>query len=232
MLKIGHRGAAGTYPENTLASFRRAAELGCDGVELDIHRTRDGHLVVIHDFFLNSTTTGAGLIRDLTLAEVKAADAGVKKDPQFAGERVPTLEEVLDALPERMTVFIEVKAGSLIYPGIEPDLVALLQQHKATSRVQVSSFDHQALQRVHQLAPDLPLGMLTGDNRLDPVGDARAIGASAIHPLFIWVTPMLIEAAHAAGLQVNAWTINEPPFIAMYRVMGIDGIMSDFPERL
>ena len=137
----------------------------------------------------------------------------------------------LDALPERMTVFIEVKAGSLIYPGIEPDLVALLQQHKAKSRVQVSSFDHQALQRVHQLAPDLPLGMLTGDNRLDPVGDARAIGASAIHPLFIWVTPMLIEAAHAAGLQVNAWTINEPPFIAMYRAMGIDGIMSDFPER-
>ena len=232
MLRIGHRGAAGTCPENTLAAYRRAVELGCDGIELDIHRTRDGHLVVIHDFFLNATTTGHGLIRDLTLADVKAADAGVRKGEQFAGERVPTLEEVLDALPEQMTIFVELKAGSMIYPGIEADLLALLERKAAMHRVQVSSFDHQGLAQLHQLAPDLPLGMLYSENLLDAVGMAEAIGCSALHPLFLWVTPMLIQAAHAAGMQVNTWTINEPPFIAQYRAMGVDGIMSDFPERL
>lgn len=231
MLKIGHRGAAGTYPENTLAAFRRARELGCDGVELDIHRTRDGHLVVCHDPFLDRTTTGAGLIRELGLAEVQAADAGVKKDPRFAGERVPTLEQVLDDLPE-LKIFIELKFGSLHYPGIEEDLVAFLRRKGALGRVQVSSFDHKALQRLHAVWPELPLGMLYSENLLDPVGMAQQIGAGALHPAFYWVYPELVQVAHAAGLSVNAWTVNDPPFIAAMKAMGVDGIMSDFPERI
>lgn len=232
MLKIGHRGAAGTHPENTLASFRRAAELGCDGVELDIHRTRDGHLVVIHDFSLDRTTTGMGVIRDLTLAEVQAADAGRFRGQQFAGERVPTLGEVLDVLPESMTVFIELKKGSMYYPGIEAELLAFLQQKGALRRVQISSFDHQALRRIHELAPDLPLGMLYGENLLDAVGYAQEVGAQALHPNWEWVTPELLQAAHAAGLQVNTWTVNDPALITQYRAMGVDGMISDFPERL
>lgn len=231
-LRIGHRGAAGTHPENTLISFRRAVELCAVGAEFDVHRTRDGHLVVIHDEFLDRTTTGTGLIRDLTLAEIKQADAGVKKGPQFAGERVPTLHEVIAAVPADFLFFLELKAGSIHYPGIEEDLLRALEQEGVLGRVQVSSFDHHALCRLHELKPDLPLGMLYSENLLDPVGMARAIGAEALHPAWAWVTPELVATAHAAGLKVNTWTANLPEVIAMLKRYGVDGIMSDFPDRI
>lgn len=231
MLRIAHRGASALAPENTLAAFRLALEQGCDGIELDIHRTRDGHLVVIHDHALGRTAAGRGLIRDLPLAVVKQADAGAWKGPRFAGERVPTLDETLALLlPAGILVFIELKAGSFHYPGIEADLLALLQRHDAVERVQVSSFDHWALKRLRELAPRLPLGMLYEGNPLDPIGMARAIGATAIHPGWHFVSPDLVTAAHAAGLHVNVWTVNDPAVARQLQAAGVDGIMSDSLE--
>lgn len=231
-LRIGHRGAAGTHPENTLASFRQAVALGVDGIEFDVQRTRDGHLVVLHDPTLDRITNLHGLVRDLTLEEVRRADAGSWKGPQFAGERVPTLEEVIRKLPKSLLLFLELKAGSLHYPGIEEQLLRVLQEEGALGRTQVSSFDHQALHRLHQLAPDLPLGMLYTCNLMDPVGLAEAVGARALHPAFLWVTPELVARAHAAGLQVIAWTVNQPAFVQQMKACGVDGIISDFPDRI
>lgn len=231
-LRIGHRGAAGTHPENTMVSFRHALELGVHGVEFDIHRSRDGHLVVIHDPTLERTTTGKGLIRDLTLAEIRQVDAGVNKGAQFAGERVPTLLELIRATPPECMLFLELKAGSLHYPGIERDLVDLLRAEGAAGRTQISSFDHQALKLIHEVAPDIELGMLFADNPVDPVAMARACGASALHPYWQWLSPQMVAAARAGGLKINVWTVNQPEQIALVKQLGVDGIMSDYPDRL
>jgi glycerophosphoryl diester phosphodiesterase len=231
-LRIGHRGAGGTHPENTMVSFRRAVELGCDGVEFDIHRTLDGHLVVIHDAFLNRTTTGQGLIRDLTLDQIRSFDAGCFKGEQFTGEKVPTLQELITGTPASLKLFCELKAGSIHYPGIEAELLAIVSEMGARERFQVSSFDHVALKLIHELDPAMPLGVLFSENLLDPVAMARAIGANALHPAWEWVTPDMVEKAHSAGLEVNCWTVNIPMAASMMKGCGVDGIMSDFPDRI
>lgn len=231
-LRIGHRGAAGTHPENTMVSFRRAIELDCDGIEFDVHRTADGELIVIHDGFLNRTTNGSGLIMATTYEQIQALDAGSWKNPQFAGERVPTLRQLIRETPPTLQLFLELKAGSVHYPGIEEELLALLAEEGALDRVQISSFDHHALLKIHQLAPTLPLGMLFADNLLDPVALAQQIGADALHPAWEWVNPAMVEKAHAAGLKVNVWTVNLPEAIMMMTACGVDGIISDFPDRV
>lgn len=231
-LRIGHRGAAGSAPENTLASFRRAVELGVDGVEFDVHPTADGHLVVIHDHALDRTTSGRGIVSQRPLAEIRSLDAGSWYGPEWAGERVPTLAEVVAALPERCRIFVELKAGSVRYPGVEERLVAELRRLGAFGRTQVSSFDHHALRRVRELAPELRTGMLYECRPIDPLTMARACGATALHPSWHYLTPEEVAAAHAAGLAVNIWTVNDSAAIALVRDCGVDGIISDFPERL
>jgi len=232
MLRIGHRGASTEAPENTIASFRRAVELGADGVELDLHRTRDGRFIVIHDDTLDRTTDGRGPVDALSFDELRRLDAGSWKDPAFAGERVPTLEEVVDALPARVAVFAELKAGSARAPGIEDDLARLLAERDLLGRVRVSSFDHRALARLRQLLPAVSTGALFVALPVDPVAIARACGAQAIHPNFRYLTRDVVDEAHRAGLAVHAWTVNEPADIVAVRGLGVDGIMSDHPERL
>lgn len=232
VLRVGHRGAAGTHPENTMVSFRRAMEIGVDGVEFDVHRTMDGHLVVIHDAAVDRTTDGNGLVMAMTLEELRRLDAGVKKGSEFAGEQIPTLQELIRSTPPDLFLFLELKAGSVHYPGIEAELLAVLQEEGATGRVQVSSFDHQALKRLHELEPSLPLGMLFAENLLNPAALALEIGCEAIHPAWEWVTEEMVAAAHDAGLKVNTWTVNNPFAIARVLSFGVDGVMSDFPDRL
>ncbi|MBP2018236.1 glycerophosphoryl diester phosphodiesterase [Symbiobacterium terraclitae] len=229
---IGHRGAAGTHPENTMASFQRAFEIGVDGIEFDVHRTADGHLVVIHDPNVDRTTDGSGLVMAMTLAEIQALDAGSWKDPAFAGQRVPTLRELVRATPPGVRLYLELKAGSVHYPGIEEEVVALLKAEGVLERTQISSFDHRALVRFKEICPELPLGMLTSCNLVDPVGMAKSIGCEAIHPAWPWVTPDYVAAAHAAGLKVNCWTADDPMAIAMMKAAGVDGIISNYPERV
>lgn len=232
VLRIGHRGAAGTHPENTMASFRRAVELGAHGIEFDIHRTKDGHIVVIHDHHLERTTDGTGWIMHRTLDEIRQCDAGSWKGPAFKGERVPTLVEVIRQTPVSLMLFLELKAGSLHYPGIEEDLVKLIREEGALSRLQVSSFDHHGLLKLHTLEPKLELGMLFSENLLDPVGLANACGASALHPSWQWTSPHLVQTAHEAGMNVNVWTVDDPQAIAIMKQFGVDGIISDYPDRV
>ncbi len=232
VLRIAHRGASGVCPENTLTAFRRALAMGVDGIELDVHRTRDGHLVVIHDPILDRTTSGSGLVMNHTLDEIRRLDAGAWKGPEFAGERVPTLQEVLREIPPSVRIFVELKAGSTHYPGIEEQLLRVLREERVADRTQISSFDHHALYRLHQLDPDMPLGILFLSNPLDPVARAREVGAEALHPVFFWATRPLVEQARRAGLRVVAWPVNDPTFIAMVKQAGVDGIISDFPDRI
>lgn len=228
MLLIGHRGAAGVAPENTIVSFRRAVAMGADAVELDVQRTRDGHLVVMHDRTVDRTTDGTGPVDDLDLATIERLDAGSWKGAAFAGERVPTLDQVIDAVAAPTILFVELKGPAPT--GVEAQLLATVA--RARSRVRVSSFDHRALARLRRLDAAIPIGALFTALPVDPVAIARSCGASAIHPGAEYVVPELVREAHDAGLEVHVWTANEPREIAALREMGVDGIFSDHPDRL
>src|SRR5256885_3187301 len=147
----GHRGNADECPENTLASFRSAIELGVDLIECDIHRAEDGGLPVIHDHLLDRTTNGSGFVRDHSMAELKRFDAGSWKDPGFAGERIPSLDEVLAVAKGRVGVAIEIKNLPLPYPGIEDAIVQTVKEAGMVGEVAVISFDHRSIKRIAEL---------------------------------------------------------------------------------
>src|SRR5438105_12877718 len=160
MLLGGHRGNPDEFPENTLASFRSAIELGVDVIELDVHRSEDGGLPVIHDHLLDRTTDGSGLVRDHTMAELKRFDAGSWKDPRFKGERIPSLDEVLTLARGKVGVAIEIKNLPLPYAGIEVSLVQAVRTAGMLHAVVVISFDHRCIKRVAHLEPEIMTGAL------------------------------------------------------------------------
>ncbi|MDQ7840625.1 MAG: glycerophosphodiester phosphodiesterase family protein [bacterium] len=233
-LIVAHRGASGEAPENTLAAFRRALEIGVDGVELDVHLTSDGEPVVIHDPMLDRTTDGLGLVRDQTLAAVRRLDAGRWFGERFAGERVPTLAEALDLL-RPVRVIVEVKNGPIYYPGIAARVAAEVRAAGHPS-VTASSFDHPVLVELKaeatRLGTTLDTAVLYVGRPVNPVGLARDAGADALHPHWAYLTPELVGAAHAAGLRVETWTVDDPLYLAHVMGMAPDGVMSNHPGRL
>src|ERR1700704_2677024 len=160
MLLGGHRGNPDEFPENTLASFRSAIELGVDVIELDVHRSEDGGLPVIHDHLLDRTTDGSGLVRDHTMAELKRFDAGSWKDPKFKGERIPSLDEVLAGAQGKVGVAIEIKNLPLPYSGIEKAVVRAVKDAGMVHEVVVISFDHRSIQRIAEINPEILTGVL------------------------------------------------------------------------
>jgi glycerophosphoryl diester phosphodiesterase len=227
---IGHRGASGETPENTLAAFRRALELGVDGVELDVHLSADGVPVVIHDPLLERTTNGRGPVGVQPLAALRSLDAGRWFGDRYAGERIPTLEDALDVL-RGTRVIIEVKNGPVYYPEIA-QRVASVARASGHGRLTVSSFDHPVLLEVRRAAAELETAVLFAARPVDPVRLAADAGARVLHPQWAFATPDVVAAGHAAGLRVEAWTVDDP--VHMRRVMeaGVDGIMTNVPARL
>ena len=227
---IAHRGASAEAPENTLAAFRRALQIGVDGVELDTHLTADGVPVVIHDPLLERTTDGAGLVNDLDLAALRRLDAGRRFGEGFAGERIPTLAEALEML-RRVRVIIEIKNGPLYYPAIASRVLTTVAEigHPA---VTLSSFDHHVLLGVRGAAPELPTAVLYAARPIDPVRMAHEAGAGALHPNWAYVTPDVVASAHAAGLRVETWTVDEPDHLRHILATGVDGVMTNRPERM
>lgn len=198
---IAHRGAALKAPENTMASFRKAFSEGAEVVELDVHRTSDGHLVVMHDPKVDRTTDGKGEIRSMTLEKIRSLDAGSWFGPDFKGEKVPTLEEVLDWAKGKVKVDIEVKDRAL-YPGISKDLVDLIRRKDATGDVMITSFDKSAIEDFQQLAPEIKTGYLftpTPMVREMKMGTAAGAILGLMGGLFAGLSPMLSAGAALAG---------------------------------
>ena len=229
---FGHRGAMGYAPENTMASFRKAVELGVDAIELDVHLTADDRVVVLHDPLLERTTNGRGHVRELTLEQVRALDAGAHFGPAFAGERVPTLDEVLRWARDRCVVDVEIKGGPAPYPGLAERVVELLARYGMLERAIIISFDHPTVREVKSLAPDLATGVLYQCRPIDPVGLARAAGAVALLPHWSHCAAEDVERAHAAGLSVHPWATSESARIRALLEMGVDSIASDHPDRV
>jgi glycerophosphoryl diester phosphodiesterase len=227
----------GHAPENTLASFEVALELGADVLELDVHLSRDGQVVVIHDERLERTTDGRGLVGDYSVAELRRLDAGRWFHQRFEGQRVPTLDEVLawfvgcDAAA-RAYLAIEIKNGPVFYDGIEAKTLELLERYRVRQRTLVISFDHHALRRLRQLDSEILTGVLYTCRPLDPCGLARAAGAQVLEPHWSFVNPEDMALAHAAGLRVSAWTTSEPTVLRRLVQAGVDALATDHPDVL
>ena len=227
-LVIAHRGASGTRPENTLAAFRQAEALGAPMVELDVQLTRDREVVVIHDWTLTRTTNGRGRVASRTLAEIQRLDAGSWFDPHYAGERIPTLREVLDAI--RASVNVELKAlGS---DGLEARAYDAVAAANATERVVFSSFHAESLVRLRRYAPDATIAVLWTRKRLAAaLRLAGRVGATALHIRKEATVAAEVRAAVAEGLEVRAWTVNDPADFTHLQSFGVSGVFTDFPER-
>lgn len=219
MLCIGHRGARGHAPENTIASIRKAIELGADWIEIDVYFV-DGELVVFHDDRLERTTNGQGLIMDQSLAYLRSLDAG-------EGETIPTLAEVFDIAASKVGINVELKG-----PGTAEPVVQFLQKRGADlSRVLLSSFRQDELRRVQSLDPGIQLGALFVNLTADAIAQAQALNAWSINPAKEAVTEAFVAAAHAAGLRVLVFTVNEVVEMERLRGLGVDGIFTDYPDR-
>jgi glycerophosphoryl diester phosphodiesterase len=228
-LVVGHRGASGHAPENTLVAFERALGDGADALECDIHLTQDGRLAVIHDGMLDRTTNGHGLVAGFTLATLKTLDAG-------GGERIPALEEVLELAKGRARVIVEIKSGPLPYAGIESALVKAIGRvcGRAGDKPEVLaiSFDHRVIRNLRELAPGLATGLLYLARAADPAALARSADAQVLMPQHNYVSADDVRAAHDAGLGIFAWTADDPADIARLARIGIDGITSNYPDRV
>lgn len=239
LLVFAHRGARERAPENTLHAFRMAAELGADGIELDVQLSADGALVVFHDDTLERTTGTPGRVTDRTLVDLRQLDAGIWFAPQFAGTRIPTLDEVFESLDQRLLVNIEIKASSLLAPygALVQATIDCVAQHNMAHRVLISSFNPAALGVVRRRAPHLPIGYLYAPRLPLPLAKgwlARPlIGPhEARHPHFSMVDEQYMRWARRAGYRVNVWTVNEPEDVRRMAALGVDMIMSDRPDAV
>jgi glycerophosphoryl diester phosphodiesterase len=231
VLAIAHRGASGHAPENTFAAFRKALAMGAGFIETDLQLSRDARLVAIHDATVNRTTNGQGAVHDLTLAELRRLDAGSWFGSEFAGERIPTIEEILDfAKKHDMVFYLELKpSGSW---GGEHALISALRESGEIARTVVISFDPPILANVRKIEPTVMTGLLFDGQISDPLAKAVEIGARQLAVRGSLVTPRLLKEARQRDLQVVCWTVNHPAHMRLLLEAGVDGIISDYPDRL
>jgi len=231
VLVIGHRGASGHAPENTFAAFKKAVALGAAFIETDLHLSRDAHFVAIHDATVNRTTNGQGAVHDMTLSELRKLDAGSWFGSEFAGERIPTLEEIFEFSKKNDVVFyLEIKPGGSW--GGEHAMVGALRESGEIPRTVVISFDAAIVLSLRKIEPTLMTGLLYDGQIENPIDKAVEIGARQLVVRGDLVTPAMIAQIHKKDLQVVCWTVNQPAHMRMLMAAGVDGIMSDYPDRL
>lgn len=217
---IGHRGAAAEEPENTLRAFRRALDAGAAGVELDVHLTKDGRLAVIHDETLDRTTNGRGRVQDFTLAELQNLDAG-------QGERIPSLEDVVELVRGRGQLLVELK-----HPDAAPALLRLCREGGLFEDIRAISFWHPVVKYLKEEEPRLRTGALMVGCPADPGGLARAALADTLVLNYRYVHRELADAAHRQGLKVIVWNIDDPVSLGPYLEMDLEGICTNRPGEI
>ncbi len=242
-LVVAHRGGAALAPENTLGAFANAIQLGVDMVECDVHLSKDGHVIVMHDAEVSRTTNGRGYISDLTLAELKQLNAAAKFPGGYAAQTIPTLGELLDLVKGKTAIQIEIKvdARGQRYPGIERQVVGLIQARGMVNDVIVISFDFPTLKEIKQIEPRLKTGALvradwftTRNHNVERIiQDAiDATGAEYLMPTYAPVTEALVQAVHARGLGIGVWTVDNAPDMARLAGWGVDAITTNRPDEL
>ena len=242
-LNIAHRGASGTHPENTLIAVQAGINKGADMIEIDVHMSSDGEAIVIHDATLERTTNGEGEVKDFTTAELQTLDAGSWFDSTFEGEKLPSLAEVLQLVNGQKQLLIELKQGKAgRYEGLEQRCIELVNQHNARSWVILQSFESETVDEMRRIDGDLEIHKLIGGDMpvLPAYFDGETQwgnilnypGVQAINPWFKTLNQRFINQAHDNSLKVFTWTVNEEEDMRSLIEMGVDGIITNFPERL
>lgn len=232
-LIFGHRGAMARAPMNTMASFELAMKQGADGVELDVHLSRDGHLVVIHNATVDATTDGQGKVAEMTLDQLKRLDAGAWYSEEFAGQRIPTLDEVFDSFGDNLLINVEIKSPPESVDRLGKELADCVRRHNMRERIIVSCFDPVILRRVKQIMPKVLRGFLYVPNM--PAAHnlpAKEQWHEARHPLHVMVDEGYMKWARAQGYYVNVWTVNDPERALELRRLGVNTIMTDDPASI
>jgi glycerophosphoryl diester phosphodiesterase len=223
---FAHRGYCAKYPENTLLSFRKALETGCQGIELDTHLSADGEVVVCHDEAVDRTTNGKGLIKDLSLAHLRALDAG-------EGERIPTLDEYFDLVEKTPIVTnIELKNSVFRYEGMEEKVIAKIRERKLEKKIIFSSFNHYSILRCKALAPEIRCGFLVWSWIVDVGAYTKQHGVEGIHPEYNSLTDEAIAEIQAQGVDLNPYTVDDPAVMERLIRKGVTGIITDDPALL
>ena len=224
-LNIGHRGAKGHEPENTLPSFQKALDLNVDGIELDVHVCKTGELIVIHDFTVDRTTNGSGTVSELTLSEIKALRINDHIE-------VPTLEEVLELVGKKCLINIELKGRHTAKPVSHLIEKYILEKEYKYEDFIVSSFQREELEMMYLINPKVHLGVLSQASVTQALEWATVFSAKAIHPHFSLLTEENVQKTQEQGFKIYTWTINETEDIERIKTYNIDGIITDFPERI
>ena len=228
---FAHRGASGYAPENTLEAFRLAMEQGADGIELDVHLTKDGEVVVIHDETLNRTSDGQGKVRDYTLEELKKFSFHNHME-KYQGVQIPTLKEALNLVKNsRIKVNIELKTGIYWYEGIEEKTMDIVKTMGMEDRVIYSSFNHYSIQKVLEQNSDAETAYLFSDVPLNMEKYAKDTGVKGLHPAVYHLKMAdFLETYLNSGLKVRVWTVNKKEDMKMFMDAGVDAVITNYPD--
>lgn len=238
---IAHRGANRYAPQNTLAAFEKANAIGVDGFETDVHLTKDGELVICHNYTIDETSDGKGKICDMTLSQLEKFDFGKYFSPRFKGTKIPTVEEFLSFVEttDIRVLNIEIKSPQQGETEIVKETIRLVKEHGLFDRLLISSFDPKLLVQAKEIDENCKTGYLydftkkttyTNKMRTKYIDFAKSIGADALHPQYLYVDKKYVSAAHEAGIMVNPWTVDSVKTIEKMIKCGVDGIITDFPD--
>ncbi|MCF6241585.1 MAG: hypothetical protein L3J74_09600 [Bacteroidales bacterium] len=238
----GHRGAAGLAPENTLAAIKAGLEQNVNRIEIDVHQTKDKQIVVLHDPSIDRTTSGKGLVKDMTFREIRKYSAGSWFDEKFESEKIPTLDEVMLLINGKATLVIEIKAFDNYYQGIEKRVIDIIHKHKANNWVAVCSFDDSVLVKIHELDKKIvlhklfilkfPFLKLFNDGKLRIVDFQYYDFVDEFSVYYPFANRRLIDKVHSLNKKINVWTVDDTTKINRLINLGIDGIITNHPENL
>ncbi|MGE7766842.1 glycerophosphodiester phosphodiesterase [Peribacillus sp. NPDC096540] len=227
---VAHRGASAYAPENTIAAYDKAVEMKADYIEIDVQRSKDGELVLIHD-----TTDGSGKVGDFTFEELRSLDAGSWKGAQFASEQIPTFDEILDRYHGKIGILIELKAPEL-YPGIEESVAEEIKERNLekpqNEKIIIQSFNHESMEKMNDLVPKVPIGVLTS-SRADTTEQALqefSTYADYFNPSYGIVTKELVNQVHYLDMKIGLWTVRSQKAADFLLDMGVDAIITDYPD--
>lgn len=233
MTKIfAHRGSAGTHPENTMAAFTEAYEVGADGIELDVQFTKDNKLAVIHDATVDRTTDGKGKVRDYTLQELQKLSAGSWFSSKYKHEKIPSLTEVLKWIKDKeLMLNIELKYAAIDFVAFEEKVLQEVKSFDLEERVIISSFNHDGLKKVSELNPHIECGILYLERLYEPWHYAKTLGAKALHPIWTVTDKKMVKQAIENGITVRVYTVNKKKQLKHFMKIGCPAIITDYPER-
>lgn len=233
-LNIAHRGFSGKYPENTMVAFRKAVEAGCDGIETDLHMTKDGIMVICHDETIDRTTNGSGFIRDYTYKELCKFDAGIKFNREFEGEKIPSIDEFLDYVKDKnLLVNLELKNDIIPYKELEKKVIDKVHEFKLEKSAILSSFNHYSMIRAKQYDNNIKTGLLYEATLYNAHEYIKTVGADALHPFFPSVMDdKIVNDIKKNGIMINAYTVNEEEHMKRLIELEIDGIITNYPDKL